>query len=86
MPNSLDPVITAALEYETATLLALQALKGTDRDSQREACLRLLTRVETGHMCNRSFGGGRNSSTPAFPAYRGGVGALDGIGARARLE
>jgi hypothetical protein len=40
MPKTRDPVITAALEYETATLLALQALNGTDRDSQWEACLR----------------------------------------------
>ncbi len=45
MPNIRDPVITAALEYETATLLALEALKGTDPNHQREACLRFADAV-----------------------------------------
>ena len=35
-----DPVIVAALDYESATLHALRALNGTDGETQRAACLR----------------------------------------------
>jgi hypothetical protein len=35
-----DPVIAAALEYESATLDALRALDGTDSEAQIAACLR----------------------------------------------
>jgi hypothetical protein len=45
MPETPDPVIAATLEYETATLLALEALKGTDRSRQWEACLRFADAV-----------------------------------------
>ncbi len=45
MPHTRDPVITAALEYETAILLALAALKETNRDRQVEACLRFADAV-----------------------------------------
>ena len=35
-----NPVIAAALEYESATLDALRALNGTDSEAQIAACLR----------------------------------------------
>jgi hypothetical protein len=35
-----DPVIVAALEYESATLAALRALDGGDREALVAACLR----------------------------------------------
>jgi hypothetical protein len=37
-----DPVIAAALEYESATLDALATLDGTDGDAQIIACLRFV--------------------------------------------
>jgi len=40
MKKSRDPVIAAALEYESATLDALRALNGTDGEAQIVACLR----------------------------------------------
>jgi len=40
MKQSRDPVIAAALEYESATLDALRALNGTDSEAQIAACLR----------------------------------------------
>ena len=35
-----DPVIAAALEYESAVLDALQALQGNEVEAQKAACLR----------------------------------------------
>jgi hypothetical protein len=40
MGDESNPVIAAALEYESATLDALRALDGTDGDAQIAACLR----------------------------------------------
>jgi hypothetical protein len=41
-----DPVIAAALEYESATLDALRALDGTDGDAQLAACLRFVDALQ----------------------------------------
>jgi hypothetical protein len=40
MKKSRDPMIAAALEYESATLDALRTLDGTDSEAQIVACLR----------------------------------------------
>ena len=42
-----DPVIAAGLEYETATLLAVHALKETDVEAQRAAVQRWIVAVNT---------------------------------------
>jgi hypothetical protein len=40
------PVIVAALEYESATLDALEALGGTDGDAQIAACVRFVDALQ----------------------------------------
>jgi hypothetical protein len=40
--QSRDPVIAAALEYESATLDALRTLDGTDSEAQIAACVRFV--------------------------------------------
>jgi hypothetical protein len=41
-----DPVIAAALEYESATLDALRALGGTDSEAQIAACVRFVDAMQ----------------------------------------
>jgi hypothetical protein len=41
-----DPVIAAALEYESATLDALRALDGTDSEAQIAACVRFVDAMQ----------------------------------------
>jgi hypothetical protein len=41
-----DPVITMALEYESATLDAMAALEGIDTKAQIEACLRFVDALQ----------------------------------------
>jgi hypothetical protein len=41
-----DPVIAAALEYESATLDALEALDGTDSEAQIAACVRFVDTMQ----------------------------------------
>jgi hypothetical protein len=47
MKKSRDPVIAAALEYERATLDALETLDGTDREAQIAACVRFVQAMQT---------------------------------------
>lgn len=44
-PPEDDPVIAAALEYESATLAALTTLEESDGEAQRDACLRFADAV-----------------------------------------
>jgi hypothetical protein len=46
MKKSRDPVIAAALTYESATLDALRTLNGTDSLAQVEACLRFVSALQ----------------------------------------
>jgi hypothetical protein len=41
-----DPVIAAALEYESVTLDALRALDGTDSEAQIAACVRFVDAMQ----------------------------------------
>jgi hypothetical protein len=41
-----DPVIAAALEYESATLDALETLTGTDSEAQIAACVRFVDAMQ----------------------------------------
>jgi hypothetical protein len=52
-----DPVITLALEYESATLDALMALDGTDAEAQIAACVHFVDALEAmGAMPDRDRG------------------------------
>jgi hypothetical protein len=46
MAEKRDPMIAAALEYESATLDALRALGGTDSEEQMAACIRFVEALE----------------------------------------
>ena len=47
MKKPRDPVIAAALEYESATLDALETLNGTDSEAQIAACVRFVEALQT---------------------------------------
>jgi hypothetical protein len=44
-----DPVIAAALEYESATLDAVRTLEGSDGEAKRTSCLRFANAVAVIH-------------------------------------
>ena len=46
MKEPRDPVIAAALQYESATLDALRALDGTDSEAQIAACVRFVDALQ----------------------------------------
>jgi hypothetical protein len=46
MAEKRDPIIAAALEYESATLDALRALGGTDSEEQMAACIRFVEALQ----------------------------------------
>jgi hypothetical protein len=46
LKKSRDPVFVAALEYESATLNALQALAGTDDAAVIAACMRFIDAIQ----------------------------------------
>jgi hypothetical protein len=46
MAEKRDPIIAAALEYESATLDALRALGGTDNEEQMAACIRFVEALQ----------------------------------------